>query len=162
MILLNLFLILSFTAHEFHISKCQIDYAEAEQSLQLTMHIFIDDLEEALRQRGKDQLFICTKKEAEDTDQYIIDYLQDKIQMKVNGELQSLRFVGKEISDDLAAVWCYFEVPGIQQLSNLEISNKLLQEVFEDQKNIVSIIGPKKKKAYFLFNRGDAAESVNF
>lgn len=162
-LLVALSLLLSGTSlHEFHVSKCQIEYVETEQSLQISMHIFIDDLEEALRQRGKDQLFICTKREAKEAEQYLIDYLRNRISIKVNEQKVDFNFVGKEISDGLAAVWCYLEVKGIDQLSQLEISNKLLQEVFEDQKNLMSIIGPNGKKGYALFQKGSKAERFTY
>ena len=162
-LLVALSLLLSGTSlHEFHVSKCQIEYVGAEQSLQMSMHIFIDDLEEALRQRGKDQLYICTEKEAAEAETYLIDYLKNRILIKANGQKVDFNFVGKEISDDLAAVWCYLEVKGIEQLTELEVGNKLLQEVFDDQKNLISIIGPDGKKGYALFQKGDKPEHFKY
>jgi len=152
----------STTLHEFHVSKCQIEYVKAEQSLQISMHIFIDDLEEALRQRGKDQLFICTEREAKEAEQYMIDYIDDRVQLKVNGQAMDFHFLGKEISDDLAAVWCFIEIKGVEPFSSLEVSNKLLQEVFDDKKNIIRIKGPKNKKSYLLFQKGDDFELLEF
>lgn len=149
-------------AHEFHVSKCQIEYADSESSLQISMHIFIDDLEEALRQRGKDQLFLCTEKESEQAEQYLEEYLSDRFSILVNKQKRELEFVGKEISDDLAAVWCYLEIRDVNELKSLKISHKLLLEVFDDQKNVVSVKGPSNKKGFFLFQNGDTSGEVDF
>ena len=148
--------------HEFHVSKCQITYAEKENSLHISLHVFIDDLEEALRQRGKDKLFLCTEKEAEDADQYIAAYLTDRLNIEVNQEEVSFDFIGKEVSEDLAAVWCYLEVTGVSELKSLKVQNKLLLETFEDQKNIISIKGPGGKKGFFLLQNGDDTDEVVF
>jgi len=92
--------------HEFHLSKCQIDYVQEEQSLQISLHLFIDDLEETLRNGGQDDLFICTDKEAPEAEQYIVDYLRDHFKIKVDQQAVSFSFLGKEVSEDLIGVWC--------------------------------------------------------
>ena len=151
-----------FSAHEFHVSKCQIEYNAGENSLQISLHIFIDDLEEALRQRGKDGLFLCTEREAKEAVTYLVEYLNDRLNIEVDKKKVKPEFVGKEISEDLAAVWCYLEVKQVNELSSISVSNKLLLEVFEDQKNIVSIKGPGNKKGFFLFQNGDDSGSIKF
>jgi len=37
-----------------------------------------------------------------------------------------------------------------------------LMEVFDDQKNIVHFEGPNKKIAYFLFQKGQSTDRVEF
>ena len=148
--------------HEFHISKCQIEYNEEAQALQISLHLFIDDLEEALRQHGADKLYICTEKESEKAESYIYKYLQQKLQIDLEGQAIHYGFLGKEISEDLAAVWCYLEVENITAFAKMRIKNNLLMEVFDDQKNIISVLGPKQKKSYFLFDQANNEETLEF
>ncbi len=148
--------------HEFHISKTLIEYNEKENALQFTLHIFIDDLEEALRQQGADKLFICTEKEAEKADDYIYKYLQQKLKIKVDDKAVEYTFVGKEVSEDLVAVWCYLEIENIDSFSKLYIKNNTLVETFDDQKNIISVSGPNKQKGYLLFNQAKSEETLEF
>jgi len=148
--------------HEFHISKCNIDLSEKEQTLQITLHIFIDDLEEALRQLGKDKLFICTEKEHEEAEKYILNYLNQSFTIEVNDKEVEYEFLGKEISQDLAATWMYLEVQDVQSLESLKVKYDLLTEVFDDQKNIIQIKGPNKQKGFFLFEKGKTEDSVKF
>lgn len=152
----------SIQEHEFHISKCLIEYNEPEKALQVTLHVFIDDLEEALRQQGADKLFICTEKEVEKAEGYIYKYLQQKLKISLEGQPMEYTFVGKEVSEDLAAVWCYLEIENIESFNQLHVKNSIFLESFDDQKNIISVIGPNKKKGYLLFNRGKNEETLEF
>ncbi len=149
-------------AHEFHISKCLIEFNEKEKALQFTLHLFIDDLEEALRQQGADKLFICTDKEVEKAEEYIYKYLQQKLAISLEGQQMDYTFIGKEMSEDMVAVWCYLEIENVENIHQLHVKNSILLEAFDDQKNIISIIGPNKKKGYLLFNNAKNEETLEF
>ena len=71
-------------------------------------------------------------------------------------------FIGKEISEDLVAVWCYLEIENIERFNKIHVKNNILLEVFEDQKNIISVIGPDRKKGYLLFNNAKNEETIEF
>lgn len=148
--------------HEFHLSKCNIVYDEQAQSFQITMHIFIDDLEEALRLEGHDQLFIATEKENAEAENHISNYLAKRFSLVHNQESLPVEFIGKEKTEDLAAIWCYLEVKTLPQLHELTITNNILLEVFDDQKNITNIQGPNNKTAYFMFQKGQSSDRVDF
>ncbi len=148
--------------HEFHISKCLIEFNEKEKALQFTLHLFIDDLEEALRQQGADKLFICTDKEVENAEEYIYKYLQQKLAISLEGKQVEYTFIGKEMSEDMVAVWCYLEIENVENIQQLHVKNSILLEAFDDQKNIISIIGPNKKKGYLLFNNTKNEETLKF
>jgi len=151
-------------AHDFHISKCQIEYSVETEALQITLHLYLDDLEEALKQQGADKMFLCTDKEHEKAEKYLFRYLQQQFKLIVNeaGENAEFEFVGKEQSEDLQAVWCYLEVTNVSSFSSLEVTNSLLMEIFDDQKNIVQVMAPGKKQGYFLFQKGQENDKVTF
>jgi len=148
--------------HEFHISKCQIDYSESEKALQITVHLYLDDLEEALRLQGADKLFLCTEKEHKKAETYLFRYFEQCFQLVVNDTKVAFEFIGKEQSEDLQAVWCYLEITDVSALSSLEVTNNLLMEVFDDQKNIIHIQAPGNKQGYFLFQKGQDNDKVTF
>ena len=170
-ILLSLLAISNFVAdeqgvrtedHDFHVSKCLLEYNEGEQALQMSLHLFIDDLEEALRRQGADKLFICTNKEDEQAEQYIYRYLKQHFRFEVNGQERGYTFIGKEVSEDLAAVWCYLEITDVSGLKALQVSNNILMDVFDNQKNLVSITGPGGKQGLLLFQKGDTVKKAQF
>ena len=94
--------------HKFYVSQIQINYNSGNTSLEVSAHIFIDDLELALKAQGADSLFIGTKREASRADTLIFRYLQQQIELRIGGRLLQGEFLGKELSDDLQAVWCYW------------------------------------------------------
>ena len=150
------------SAHEFHISKCQIDFDEPTEAVQITLHLFLDDLEVAMKEQGADKMFLCSDKEDPKAETYLYRYLKQGFKLKVNEEVVDFEFVGKEQSEDLQAVWCYLEVTNVKFFHSIEVTNSLLMEVFEDQKNIVHIKAPDNKQGYFLFQKGQEHDKVTF
>jgi len=148
--------------HQFHVSKCLVEFNEAEQALQMSMHIFIDDLELALRRQGADSLFICTRMEKKDAEQYMKEYIEKNFLLEVNGQSLPYEFLGKEPAEDLMGVWCYLEILNVKKVEKLKITNKILLEVYDDQKNVISIIGPDRRKGMMLMQRGRNTEEVTF
>jgi len=141
--------------HEFHLSKCDIDYSMDEQALQIAVSIFIDDLEATLAEEGFDNLGICSKKESADAEEVIMSYLQNHLIITVDGEPKELTWIGKEISEDLAAVWCYLVIANIRPTESIKVTNDILMSAFDDQQNVVKLTVDKKRKSFFLFNRDE-------
>ncbi len=149
--------------HEFHMSKCEVAFNEPDSAIQVSLHLFIDDLEEGLAANGHQNLRICTDKESPNAEQYMAAYLQEKFTIKVNGDSLAYTFIGKEESEDLLAVWCYLEIENITNINQLTIKNQILTSTFEDQKNIVSIsTSSEGRKGYFLFDAENIEDSVSF
>lgn len=148
--------------HDFHLSKCLIEYNVTEKAIQISMQVFIDDLEEALRREGKDHLALCTPKEAPDAEQYFQDYLLEHFHLAVNGQEVTYNYLGKEISEDLSSLWCYLEIEAVANINSIKVSNDLLMETFEDQQNIISIKGPNNQSGMWLFKKGSSSNTVSF
>ena len=60
-------------SHDFHLSKCDIIYSAEEKAIQISLQLFIDDLELALAAEGHEDLGICTSKESDSADKIIHD-----------------------------------------------------------------------------------------
>ena len=153
---------MSFSAavHEFHLSKSTINYNTADGSLQITMHIFIDDLEVALAEKGVSKLYIGTEKEDTTADLHISEYIAEHFKLKGDDKSLQPQFLGKELSKDLAAIWCYMEVTLDQELEQMDISHNLLMEVFADQKNVITIKKDKKRADDLLLDLSDFEAKV--
>jgi len=153
-----LFLITSLcndSVHEYHLSNTEIRYNQEDQALQITTRIFIDDLEESLGNEGHTGLSLCTEKEPAYADSLVAEYLFEKIFIAVDEEEVAYSYLGKEISDDLIAVWCYLEVEGVTPQKSIEIENTVLLETFDDQQNIVRIKSDTGSKAMFILKEGN-------
>jgi hypothetical protein len=146
--------------HEFHLSKTTINYDSEEKAIQVSTRIFIDDLELSLKELGFDSLKICTRKEKKNAEQLIQDYINTHLKLTIDGVDLDFTFLGKEQSDDLAAVWCYLEAYDISKFKKISISNTILISQFDDQKNITMVQVDKEKIAHLLFTLENTLETV--
>lgn len=147
--------------HDFHLSKCDIVYSAEEKALQVSLQLFIDDLELALGAVGHENLGICTNKEKDEAESIIHDYVTNHLSLSIDNGPVELLWVGKEVSDDLAGIWCYLEVYLEEPKSSIEVHNDLLVEVFKDQRNIVKLTYKPDQKAYFLFDQKEIEGTLN-
>ena len=148
--------------HAFHLSKTDIVFQPKEKTLQITMHLFIDDLELALEKQGKTSLMVGTEKEKSGVNDLITNYLQQNFNISVNGKKTPVVFLGKETTSDRQALWLYFEVKNLKNINALTVENKILTEVHADQKNMVQVIVPTKKAQSFVLQKGKTTESAKF
>lgn len=142
-------------AHDIHVSVCELRWNEESGAFEVSVKIFIDDLERALTKEGAPGLFIGTPKEIKEANEYIASYLQKHLTIDVDGMRLSPDFLGKEISDDLLAVWCYVQFPAkLSRSKKCTLSNDILLELYDDQRNIMDIRMNKSHKDYTIFQPG--------
>jgi hypothetical protein len=148
--------------HAFHISKTDMAHNVKEKSLQITMHIFIDDLELALEKQGHKKLFIGTEREVVGVNDLITKYLQNNFSIKINDKQIPFAWIGKETAADKQAIWVYLEVKNVKSINQIFVENKILTETFSDQKNIVQVNIPSKKQGYFLLDKAKVSDMARF
>jgi hypothetical protein len=161
-LLFSFLLFCSFEMHQFHISKTDVTYKPTEKTLQITMHIFIDDLEKSLEKQGVTKIYIGTEKEKQEANSLIIKYLQSNFSIKLNNKALAYDFLGKETSNDKQAIWVYLEAKNVKDIKQIFIENKIITETYSDQKNIVQINVPSKKQGYFLLDKNKPSEIASF
>ncbi|MEL6842947.1 MAG: DUF6702 family protein, partial [Bacteroidota bacterium] len=128
--------------------------------LEITIKLFTGDIEIALEAQGTDRLFLGeAEKEHEKADLYLQRYLQQHLQLTVNGEEVEYEFLGKEVEIDV--LWCYAEVPNVAILENLTVKNTMLFEELDGQQNVVLVKSGKQKKSN-LFIDGNAEQTFSF
>lgn len=131
--------------HKYYISVTQINYVSEKQSVQITSRIFIDDFENILRERYDESITLAGKNEPETVNAFVEKYLKDRIAIKVNNKEANIVFIGKEYEADI--VRCYLEIEDVESIESIEISNKILFDLFEDQQNIVKTKINSKQKS---------------
>ena len=147
--LLFLVPLLAFTAvHKYYVSVTQIDFLPEKQAVQITSRIFIDDFEKLLRTRYDEKITLATKNESLTTDSYIEKYLNEKLKLKINNKDVTLTFLGKEYDTDV--IKCYLEIENIKTIKTIEISNKVLFDIFSDQQNIIKTKINSQQKSFIL------------
>jgi hypothetical protein len=145
--------------HDFHVSVTQITYNTQTQALEITVKIFAEDLERSVLALGGGDLRLGDPREATHADDAILGYLRNRLSVKVNEQAMPYSWVGKEVEID--ALWCYLEIKDILHLTSLEITNRILTEIFEDQANVVHIEAYAQKKSLFL-SKSMLSERISF
>jgi hypothetical protein len=124
--------------HPFHVSVCSIHHSPDEQTLQITQKIFADDLEEALTATSSTgPVDVLNPPDPDALDALIDNYLQDHLQISVNGQVTEAIYLGHEREE--MALWCYLEVSGVTEIDSLSVRSTILTDTFDDQTNIVHV-----------------------
>ena len=147
--------LLSFSAHKYYLSLTQIEYRSELKSIQVTINVFMDDIEVALNKDYNIDLQLTTKKELKDNDIYFEKYLKKKLFFKVNNLAKEFNYIGKEYDGDL--VYFYLEIENVESLNSLEIVNKVLTTHFPKQENLIKTKVHKKHKSILLSAENDKA-----
>lgn len=134
--------------HKYYVSITQIDFAEEQESVQITSRIFIDDLEDVFRERFNKEIVLDVDQESEMLEFYIESYIKEKVSVKINGEDVILNYLGKEYENDI--LFCYLEIENINEIKAIEITNTILFDKFDDQKNIIRFKINNKNKSFVL------------
>ncbi len=152
-------LCLSFTAHKFYVSITKIEYVEEEQSLQIIEKLFVDDIEDVLQARYSESISLDPEKETEADVEFLKRYVLQKLSIKVDGRSVDLNFLGREYENDIVKV--YIEAENISALKSIEVENRILFEMFEEQQNLIHVKKNKKRKSLIL-DRDNPKGVLNF
>jgi len=144
-------------AHDFHVSRCEIVYRSESKSLEITQHMFADDVEVALLQLldRKEAFHLSTEIETDGAEEALKPYLADHTDISINGKQIPLTYLGREPGEDNAAMWVYIEGVNCPVPTEVVIRYDLLCEIFADQKNIVSFQLDNGEKKMFLMDRSN-------
>lgn len=147
--------------HEYYVSRCVMNVVTEESVIEVSIHVFADDLELALKNQGATSLHIGAQIEHEDTDQWIEGYLKECFIVEDDSGILNWTYLGRETTDDLQAVWCYLKVHLPENGGNtLIVTNGLLMDIIDDQKNIVELKQGGKAKDVFLLRKGKESLST--
>ena len=143
----------AFTMHKYYISLTKVEYKKENQTIQVTMRIFIDDLQQTINTTYHKNLELALPNESKEIDTIINNYITSKFKVKVNAIEKEYFYLGKEYEDDV--VYLYLELKNIKTINSIEIKNNMLMEIFPDQKNIIKLNIDNKKKTFFLTRQKD-------
>ncbi|MFD2543485.1 DUF6702 family protein [Lacinutrix gracilariae] len=151
---------LAFTVpHKYYVSVTSVEYVKEKESVQIISRIFIDDFENLLRKRYDDKITLAIQDELSTVNMYTERYLKEKLQIEINGKPVKLNFIGKEYEDDI--MFCYLEIEGVKAINSIEITNKVLLDLFSEQENIIKCKINGKNKS-FLLREGNLSRLLNF
>ena len=143
-------------AHKFYASFVTMNYNQQEQLVEITMRIFPDDLEAALSKQYHKPVHLDKSKAVS---AMIMAYLRKTFELKRNGRIQQLRWVGIDLGTDSAFLYMEIKLPG--GLSGTEVRDQFLFEMFDDQTNVVSIkYNGRQLDHVFRRNEGNTFKTI--
>ena len=92
-------------SHPMYVSVSQVDHNADDKTLEITIKVFTDDLEEALLSHSGKNLGLGYENESTEADETISAYLQEKITLQVNGKAIPFNLLGKEV--EMQVTWLY-------------------------------------------------------
>ncbi|WP_040278400.1 DUF6702 family protein [Psychroserpens damuponensis] len=146
-------------AHKYYVSVTQIEYVKAKKSVQIITRIDINDLELTLQERYDKGIILTAINEKSSVEDYIKQYLNQKITIKINTKDVAFNFIGKDYENDQIA--CYLEIENVDAINTIEISNTVLFDLFPKQKNVVKT-KINSKSNNLIFTTEDKNQHLNF
>lgn len=150
----------SFAAlHKFYVSVTEIEYNEKAKSLQIISRVFTDDLENLLKKRYDQNARLGANIETAGVSSHFEKYLEQKIEIKVDGKPVKLNYLGKEYENDM--ILLYIEVVDVPAFNKIEVRNTVLMDLFREQKNLVHVEHKGKTRSLVLAD-GREEDALNF
>ena len=134
--------------HPFFVSMTDIQHNAAEKTLEISVRIFTDDFENTLRKNYPGKIDIVHPANQQQMDGYVNGYIQQHLQLLVNGVAVKPAFIGYEKQGE--SIWSYFEVTDIAVVNKIQVTNSLLHDYTDKQVNMLHVSTADAEKSYKL------------
>jgi hypothetical protein len=134
--------------HPFYVSVIDINHNTKENAVEISIRIFTPDLEQTLQKYSTTKIDIANPKDKVVLDKQISSYINQKLQIKINGQPAIINYIGHELQ--MESVWIYAEIPKIAQLKKIDINCNLLYDYKDLQSNIFHVKSKDAEKSYKL------------
>ncbi len=138
-------LLSSFDWHKFYVSVTNMEYKKEAKSIQIITKVFADDFEDILKLRFSEDVILSPESETKNANQLIEKYINAKFQLAVDDEKKQLNYLGKKYKHD--QIHLFIEVLNVEEFSRVQVSNLILTDLFDDQKNLIHFKKDGKTKS---------------
>lgn len=159
----GLFILLAFgfnsLKHPFYISVIDIKHDAKQQSLNISVKLFINDIEEALKKTTSKSIDLLNPKNKAEMEIELMNYIKKRLSISLNNKATNIDFIGYEKEED--AIWTYLEIKKVASPKIIKIDTKLLYDFLPQQSNIIhaEVNGVKKSSKV---NNPDSKVEFNF
>jgi len=131
--------------HPFHVSVVEINHNAAEKTLEISCKIFTDDFEKVLAQNYKAKVDLINPPNKAAMDTLVKKYISSHLSLIADGKPVKFSYIGFERESE--AVYSYAQVDNIASVKKIIVTNKLMQDLFTDQINLVHVIVGGNRKS---------------
>ena len=136
--------------HPLYISIIEVNHNAKDKELEISVRIFTDDFEAALKKNGAVKIDLTHPADKTAAEKLVSTYILNHLQLKVDNQLLPLHFIGFEKQQE--SIWTYFEIPYAQVPKKLEVTTTVLYDYQEKQINIIHAKVHNDEKSYRLDN----------
>jgi hypothetical protein len=142
--------------HKFYVSVSDAVYNEESESIQIITRVFIDDFEDVINLRYGTSITLEEGTENSDEVEAFIDkYLRQKLKFEANGKEYPITYLGKQY--DVDQLKLFIEVENIQPFTEIEVTNNVLTDLYDTQKNLFHLkLGKKTKSSVMMKDKSKA------
>ena len=131
------FLYAAIWLHPFYITMTDIVYRSTSKSVQVSVRIFTDDFEKALRKNCHCKVDLSSKDNTAAMNPLVQQYILQHLKIKLNGHGAMLVYKGYQPEGE--STWNYFEVSAINKFRRVHIVNTLLHDYKDEQISMVHV-----------------------
>lgn len=159
----GLFIVLAFgfhpLKHPFYISVIDIKHDVKQHTLNISVKLFTNDIEEALKKTTTKSIDLLNPKNKAEMETELMNYTKKRLSIALNNKTTTLDFIGYEKEED--AIWTYLQIKKVATPKNIKIDTKLLYDFLTQQSCIIhaEINGVKKSSKV---NNPDSKVEFNF
>jgi hypothetical protein len=130
--------------HPLHLSVVEINHNAREKTLEISCKIFTDDFERILSKNYKTNadLYNADRKAM---DKLVKDYLQTHLIIKADDRPLTLSYLGYEKEDEVT--YGYIQVENVAGVKKVEVTDKLMLDMFDDQISLIHVIVNGNRKS---------------
>ena len=123
----------------------EINHNATDRTLEISCKLFTDDFEKALTQNYKAKVDLINPPVRKDMDTLVKNYIHSHLSVKVDGRPVSFSYIGFEHESE--AVYAYVQVDNIPSVKTIDLTNKILFELFTDEINLMHVIVDGNRKS---------------
>ncbi len=139
--------------HPVHLSVTNVEYFNKGKYFEISVRLFLNDLEKNLDANNNIILNIGKNNEDKNANIYITNYVANNLIFTLNGEkipLNKYNLTKKKIED--LTIWLTFKIRYKPIFNNVKITNTLMFDLYPDQKNML-IFTINNNQMAFDFNK---------
>lgn len=124
----------------------EIQFIPKEKTLEVSVRIFTDDLENTIRNLHKDYpLDLLHPKDSALVNKWVDQYVHSRLQIKTDNIVRSMKMLGYERQEE--SIWVYFEIKNVPVPHQVHVFNTLLYDYKKEQINMIRFKNGEKEKS---------------
>ena len=131
--------------HPFHVSVVEVNHNATDKTLEISCKIFTDDFEIVLEQNYKTKVDLINPPNKAAMDTLVKKYIFSHLSLSADGKPVNLSYIGFERESE--AVYGYVQVDHVPSVKKIDITDKLMYDLFTDQINLMHVIVGGNRKS---------------